>query len=442
MTHNAFRLSGPALGHDGSLTPFTQYVKFFGIDPTYTSDNSYSLMRLPDDSEFKAVEKAYVNYETGEMGFRPRIVKDETEADEPGDKDETDVNANAAVADQGDPGDEDSPIIGERLNVKAIHDDFAKCFQDIPFKFKLVNAVLVNEGTLPYKYRAIYLLEEQKALLHFTVHSSGHTNFDIYASDNETIKTILAITNQHSFKYRAIKGNDESFIHFICRNEQGYFTHQFEISDGIDFNDIFDNYEDNFKEDFSDIIIKKLSNMKYNKGIVLLYGAPGTGKTTYLRYILSKVKKKVMYLPPEMGHAISDPVFITFLMNNPNSILCIEDAENIIKTREAGGNQAVSNILNITDGILGSALKYQVICTFNAPLTEVDSALTRKGRMIGKYKFEALSPQKTRKLVNKLYGEMAIPEKDSMTLAEIHTMMDDMPTDVKPKTNGIGFVLS
>jgi hypothetical protein len=428
-----FNLNTSALGHDGSLTPFAEYVNIFGNGPKHSSGNTYNLARLPDTSEFRDIEKAFVNYETGEMGFHARVVKEDAKENS---------NDNVGVTEDADGDEEDTPIIADRMNVKALHDDFVKCFDETPYKFELINAFQVHEAALPYKYKAIYKVVDTKAIVHIIVHANGHTNLDILSDNDEVASAIIPITDKHSFKYRAIKGKGESFIHFICKNEHGYFTHQFEISDGIDFEEIFDNYEENFKEDFSDIIIKKLSNLKYNKGIVLLHGPPGTGKTTYLRYILSKVKKKVMYLPPEMGHAISDPGFITFLMSNPNSILCIEDAENIIKAREAGGNQAVSNILNITDGILGSALKYQVICTFNAEFTEIDSALTRKGRMLGKYKFEALSRAKTRQLVKKLYGEEVEPKEESMTLAEIHSMFDDMPSDEKPKMNKIGFVHS
>lgn len=49
------------------------------------------------------------------------------------------------------------------------------------------------------------------------------------------------------------------------------------------------NIEDNYNDDFKEInqtIIKMLSK-KNNKGLVLLHGKPGTGKTSYIRYLIS-----------------------------------------------------------------------------------------------------------------------------------------------------------
>ena len=92
-----------------------------------------------------------------------------------------------------------------------------------------------------------------------------------------------------------------------------------------------------------------------------------------------------------MAAAISDPGFIPFLMKHPDSILIIEDAETAIKDRNITGNtNAVSNILNLTDGILGECLKIQIVATFNTERTQIDKALLRKGRLVTEYKFENL----------------------------------------------------
>lgn len=293
-----------------------------------------------------------------------------------------------------------------------------------------------------FERRKVILIKNKNTKDHSMIGVDIYSHFDVYisimGSSLENTSELRDIVSEHFNKFVVPKKEEGSYIHFICRNQDGFYTQQFEVSAGVDFENIFDNYEDEFKEKFSDVVLTKLNDPSYNKGIVLLHGEPGTGKTTYLRYVLTKVKKKVMYLPPEMGHSISDPSFITFLMHNPESILCIEDAESIIKERTAGGNQAVSNILNITDGILGSALKYQVICTFNAPFTEIDKALTRKGRMIGEYEFKPLSKSKTRNLVKKIYGESCEPLYPEMTVASIHDMKDEMPTS-KKETRSMGF---
>jgi MoxR-like ATPase len=55
-------------------------------------------------------------------------------------------------------------------------------------------------------------------------------------------------------------------------------------------------YEDDFIE--TDEIIRKRLNQKNDKGIVLLHGLPGTGKTTYLRHLIGKIKKESCFCRP------------------------------------------------------------------------------------------------------------------------------------------------
>lgn len=174
-------------------------------------------------------------------------------------------------------------------------------------------------------------------------------------------------------------------------------------------------YEDDFLE--IDKEIQNRLSKKNDKGIVLLHGLPGTGKTTYLRYLIGKLKKKAMFVSPGMAASIMDPEFINFLIDNPNSILIIEDAENIIMDRKMGGDSCVSNLLNISDGLLADFLNVQVICTFNNALSTVDRALLRKGRLIAKYEFGKLSIEKAQQLSNHLGFDKII--KRPMTLAEI-----------------------
>ncbi len=163
--------------------------------------------------------------------------------------------------------------------------------------------------------------------------------------------------------------------------------------------------------------IKKRLKQKNDKGIVLLHGLPGTGKTTYLRYLIGKIKKRVLFLSPNVAANLMNPDFIDLLIDNPNTVLIIEDAENILMDRNLSNDSSVSNLLNISDGLLADFLNVQLICTFNSPLTMVDDALMRKGRLISKYEFRKLSIDKSQKLSD-YFGYRNIVRKP-MTVAEI-----------------------
>jgi SpoVK/Ycf46/Vps4 family AAA+-type ATPase len=98
-------------------------------------------------------------------------------------------------------------------------------------------------------------------------------------------------------------------------------------------------------------------------------------------------------------------------------VIVIEDAENIIRDRRTSSGSSVSNLLNISDGLLADFLNVQLICTFNSPLTMVDSALMRKGRLIAKYEFGKLCVEKAQALSNYFGNDTVITKP--MTIAEI-----------------------
>lgn len=177
-------------------------------------------------------------------------------------------------------------------------------------------------------------------------------------------------------------------------------------------------------EDIHKVIIDKL-NTENGKGIILLHGDPGTGKTTYIKYLTKLItNKEVLFIPPSMAEVLSEPQIIPFLMNHKNSILVIEDAEKVISDRRITGSSAgVSNILNLTDGILGDCLGIQIIATFNMERSKIDDALLRKGRLIAEHKFRVLTIDETDKLLNHL-GKKNTGEE--MTLADIYNVDEEV----------------
>jgi len=196
--------------------------------------------------------------------------------------------------------------------------------------------------------------------------------------------------------------------------------------------------EDNYNDDFIEIhqtILKRLSK-KNDKGLVLLHGKPGTGKTSYIRYLIASLKKKVIFLPPNMASAITNPDLISILVDNPNSVFVIEDAENIVVDREKDRHSPVSALLNISDGLLSDCLNIQVICSFNTDISKIDSALMRKGRLIAKYEFKELEIEKARGLFEKLgfTGTVTSP----MTLTAIYNQKEGDYSQIKVR-NSIGF---
>jgi len=159
----------------------------------------------------------------------------------------------------------------------------------------------------------------------------------------------------------------------------------------------------NYGKDFIKVHEKILNSLEHkNHGLVLCYGPPGTGKTHYIRHLIKTLcdKKDIVVIPTFLMNELSNPDFISFIRTMKNSILILEDAEEVLLDREMEGNrnQAISNILNITNGLLNDALQIQIIATFNMNKKSIDKALLRAGRLIEEWHFDNLTIEEANKL--------------------------------------------
>ena len=163
-------------------------------------------------------------------------------------------------------------------------------------------------------------------------------------------------------------------------------------------------FDIHYNEDFQPIhkeIVKQL-NKKDIKGLYLFHGQPGTGKSTYIKYLIHQLKKKVIFISPKMAGELDNLSMTPFLLENRNTVLVIEDAEELITSREEVRNSNLSMLLNLTDGLLGESLGIQIIATFNTDVRNIDKALLRKGRLSTIYEFKNLTLDRTNSLLQKL----------------------------------------
>lgn len=194
-----------------------------------------------------------------------------------------------------------------------------------------------------------------------------------------------------------------------------------------------------YNDDFAEVhrTIEQRLRRKNDKGIIMLHGRPGTGKTSYLRHLVSRTSKRVIFIPPDFAERLTDPQFLSLLMENPNAVLVIEDAERIMSDREREGHSPVSVLLNLADGLLSDCLNLQIICTFNTDLSRVDKALMRKGRLIARYCFGPLHHEKAAALLAQ--EGRSFTHAQGLTLADIYN--DDLPSPSQPveTAHAIGF---
>lgn len=322
-------------------------------------------------------------------------------------------------------------INGYNCNILTLEDfnitNFLRgLFKNYKVPFDCFQKASINSETFNKTSLSSMVISFKKDLF---IHVFGDTQCTVYynpkyeeAKDTD-FYNLLALLKTH--KKPKISKNK---IFIVYKTMQGFGKVGFDVKK-INI-DIEKNYNEGFDK-ISEKIIDGL-NSKDKTNLVILSGEPGVGKTTYVRYLTSKLKKNIIFISPDMVDFITDPAFIPFLMKNNDSILIIEDAEPALEKRTEGGrSSAVSNVLNLTDGLLSDCLKISIVATFNTGIRNIDEALTRRGRLLMNYKFEKLSVEKSRQLLID-NGHSEIEVKQPMTLADIYFYGQD--NNVEKKT--------
>ncbi len=182
--------------------------------------------------------------------------------------------------------------------------------------------------------------------------------------------------------------------------------------------------EENYNDDFKEVYQKTFEFLEEDglSGLILLDGLPGTGKTSIIKHFISigsKLEKKLVVVPSAFASVLSEPSFLSFAATSlQDSILILEDAETALGSRDGSNNPSVSNILNLSNGILGDVLSVKIVATLNTK-DNIDKALLRPGRLVASYSFGKLVKDKAKKLFENLGGNPSEIEEDTV-LAELY----------------------
>jgi hypothetical protein len=233
------------------------------------------------------------------------------------------------------------------------------------------------------------------------------------------------------------KRPEKPVINIIEVAGDNFVLKEHSVDDNFEIKDLDINYGYGFQQ-FHESLMHRFAIG--TKGLVLFHGEPGTGKTYYIRHLLRTMvanKKEVIYMPPNMVDHLSEPSFMTFLMETVKNlsqsgnfcVLLIEDAEPLLARRQEGVRiQGITNLLNMSDGILNDLLNIQIICTFNIGVKKLDSALLRPGRLIARKEFKPLSVIDANRLGQRIGLKHHF--KTPATLGEIYALLKNNNTIV------------
>ncbi len=124
--------------------------------------------------------------------------------------------------------------------------------------------------------------------------------------------------------------------------------------------------------------------------LLFLSGAPGSGKTSFLRYMICKYKMET-YVGYDAKVFDNDELFTNFLTSTSINLLVMEDAESLVVPRDKGGNNMMSRFLNVSDGLINFPNKKIIFTTNESSFENIDSALVRPGRCFDFLEFRRLT---------------------------------------------------
>ena len=212
--------------------------------------------------------------------------------------------------------------------------------------------------------------------------------------DKEALGKFIDLIRQFYVAPEEEKNN----LFLVAQDMSGFKLNKWHIKEVKDF-DFKLQYNDDFLE--ANTTIKDFLEEDGKSGLLILWGEKGTGKTTYIRHLISSYPgKKFVFIPSNLITMLGDPSFGNFLLSLQNSIIILEDCEAVIRSRKSNSSaSAVSLLLNMGDGLMSDDLGIKFICTFNEEVTNIDEALMRKGRLACMYEFKKLKSNKVKELM-------------------------------------------
>lgn len=210
-------------------------------------------------------------------------------------------------------------------------------------------------------------------------------------------------------------------------------------SNGLELNDldlgIYD--DENIELYYNDDIIKRKNKLqrliqKNKKGISIIHGERGVGKTTLVKSIISSIEKKSVFVPTTLFETlINNTEFRTFLKINKDIVIILDDSELFFSEIYSKSNIFTNNLLQLVDGLDSDMFNLNIIVILNVEnIEEIDHILLEcnnlldvlhvnnldniKAKELSKYLGKKIKPKSGLKLIDIIRGKKSSEYKSEI----------------------------
>ena len=250
----------------------------------------------------------------------------------------------------------------------------------------IINDKLLLKSTesIYISYIAVDKLTESAVISDITIYYSSSEDAD---EVNEIIKSLS--------EYQVIDDSEDGHnLNVVSLSNNSIELEEIKYDD-IDIDNIEEYYS---KQTFKDLSKWLKKSKKQQSGLSILYGKRGTGKSSAIKYLATKLDRNLIFVPNNLVDlTINSSDFSKFLRKHENPILILDDCEMIFNEFFTKSNIIVNNLIQLVDGLLSN--KLSIITIFNVEdKSEIDHNLIECNNLIDIIEFTDLSNSEANQL--------------------------------------------